>query len=201
MEVPGKIIVLNGTPRSGKSSIAGSIQSAFDGVWMNLGVDNYMRMTPPQIQPGIGLRPGGERPDLEPVVVALYAALYEAIAAHSRAGLNVVVDVGHHDDYSQPRGILAQCARRVVNLPAWFVGVYCSLETIMARRQATGWSVPEDGSVPPPVVRWQTAVHSHGHYDLTVDTDRHSAETCAEIIRNHVESGNPPRAFAELARP
>jgi len=27
----------------------------------------------------------------------LYQAMYEAIVAHSRLGLNVVVDVGHHD--------------------------------------------------------------------------------------------------------
>ena len=44
--VPGKIIVLNGAPRSGKSSIAYVIQKTFDGVWMNLGVDQFMRMTP-----------------------------------------------------------------------------------------------------------------------------------------------------------
>lgn len=57
-------------------------------------------------QPGIGLPPGGERPDLEPLIVTLYRAMYEAIATHSRLGLNVVADVGHHDAYSfsAPRG-------------------------------------------------------------------------------------------------
>ena len=63
---PGQIVVLNGAPRSGKSSIAAAIQATFDGVWMNLGVDVFARhVTPPRCQPGIGLRPGGERPDLE----------------------------------------------------------------------------------------------------------------------------------------
>jgi chloramphenicol 3-O phosphotransferase len=36
-ETPGQIVILNGTPRSGKSSIATMIQDTFDGVWMNLG--------------------------------------------------------------------------------------------------------------------------------------------------------------------
>jgi chloramphenicol 3-O phosphotransferase len=81
----------------GKSSIARAIQNTFDGVWMNLGVDGFKQMTPERFQPAIGFRPGGEGPDLEPVVVILYRALYEAIAAHSRLGVNVVVDVGHHD--------------------------------------------------------------------------------------------------------
>jgi hypothetical protein len=36
----GRIVILNGPPRSGKSSIAAAIQARFDGVWMNLGVDH-----------------------------------------------------------------------------------------------------------------------------------------------------------------
>ena len=103
-QVPGQIIILNGVPRSGKSSIVAVIQETFDGVWMNMGVDRFMHMTPARYQPGIGLRPGGERQDLEPLVPILYAAMYESIAAHSRLGLHVVVDVGHHDAYAIPLG-------------------------------------------------------------------------------------------------
>lgn len=33
---PGQIVILNGAPRSGKSSIATVIQDTFDGLWMNL---------------------------------------------------------------------------------------------------------------------------------------------------------------------
>jgi hypothetical protein len=80
----GQIIILNGTPRSGKSSIVAVIQETFDGVWMNLGVDRFMQMTPARYLPGIGLRPGGERQDMEPLISILYAAMYESIAAHSR---------------------------------------------------------------------------------------------------------------------
>src|SRR5579871_3756988 len=56
---PGQIVILNGAPRSGKSSIAREIQETFEGVWMNLGVDGFKQMTPRRYQPGIGLRPGG----------------------------------------------------------------------------------------------------------------------------------------------
>jgi hypothetical protein len=116
---PGQIIILNGTPRSGKSSIAAAIQTTFEGVWMNLGGDRFKPMTPERYQPRIGLRPGGERPHLEALVVVLYRAMYQAIAAHSRMGLNVVVDVGHHDAYSVPLGILPDCARRLSGLPGY----------------------------------------------------------------------------------
>jgi chloramphenicol 3-O phosphotransferase len=196
----GQIVILNGTPRSGKSSIAGAIQRTFEGAWMNLGVDGFMRMTPERYRPGIGLRPGGERPDLEPLIVILYRAMYEAIAAHSRLGLNVVVDVGHHDAYAAPRGILPDCARRLRGLPVLFVGVRCPIETVMERRRAT-WGVgnADDGSVPPPVRLWQQAVHTPGLYDLEVDTSVLSPEACADAIRQRLKDGPPPAAFQRLA--
>jgi chloramphenicol 3-O phosphotransferase len=167
---PGQIVILNGAPRSGKSSIVAAIQETFDGPWLNLGVDVHMRATPPRYRPGIGLRPGGERPDLEPLVAVLYAALYDSIAAHSRLGLNVVVDVGHHDAYAEPQHILADCARRLRRLPTLFVGVHCPIEIIMERRNQTpvgeGSPLYARGApgepVPAPVQLWQREVHRRG---------------------------------------
>jgi chloramphenicol 3-O phosphotransferase len=197
---PGQIVILNGPPRSGKSSIAAAIQNTFAGVWMNLGVDRYMQMTPERYQPGIGLRPGGERPDLEPVVAILYRAIYEAIATHSRLGLNVVVDVGHHDAYSVPLGILPRCARQLAGLPVLFVGVRCPIEVVLERRRATwGAGNADDGLVPKPVSFWQQAVHVPGIYDMEVDTSLFSPEECAHLIRRHLEDGPPPSAFRRLA--
>ncbi len=197
---PGQIVILNGTPRSGKSSIAAAIQNTYEGVWMNLGVDWFKQMTPDRYQPGIGLRPGGERPDLEPLVMVLYRAMYEAIAAHSRLGPNVVVDVGHHDSYAVPRGILPDCARRLIGLPVLFVGVRCPIEVVMERRRAT-WGVgnTDDGTVPKPVALWQQAVHVPGIYDLEIDTSVLSPEACADVIRRRLEDGPPPSAFQRLA--
>jgi chloramphenicol 3-O phosphotransferase len=197
---PGQIVILNGTPRSGKSSIAAAIQDTFDGPWMNMGVDRFMAMTPARYLPGIGLRPGGERPDLEPIIAILYAAMYESIAAHSRLGLNVVVDVGHHDAYTVPRGILPDCARRLSGLPVLFVGVRCPLEVIMERRRSTGWNAdtPADAPTPPPVLLWQQEVHNPGIYDLEVDTSVLSPEACAAAIRRFLDHGPAPTAFQRL---
>jgi chloramphenicol 3-O phosphotransferase len=197
----GQIVILNGAPRSGKSSIAAAIQETFDGVWMNLGVDGFMRMTPARFMPGMGLRPGGERPDLEPLVATLYRALYESIAAHSRAALNVVVDVGHHDGYAVPRHILPDCASRLSGLPTLFVGVRCPVETIMERRRDTGWKLggAAEDPVPLPVLLWQKEVHIPGIYDLEVDTSVLSPEECASAIGRHLDDGPPPSAFRQLA--
>lgn len=203
----GQIVILNGTPRSGKSSIVKVFQETLDDPWMNLGVDAFKeRIHPQRLSPGIGLRPGGEVPNLEPHIVQFYAAMYESIAAHSRLGLNVVVDVGHHDFYSKPLGILPDCARRLSGLPVLFVGVRCPVEVIMERLQQTGrWNSrwdddPDQKPVPQPLLRWQEAVHRPGIYDLDVDTSQLSPEESAHLILEHIRTGPPPTAFARLAK-
>ena len=195
---PGRIVVLNGAPRAGKSSIAAVIQESFDGPWMKLGVDIARVMTPARYQPGVGLRPGEPAHPIAPLLPAFYAALYESIAAHSRAGLNVVADVGHHD-----AEILADCARRLAGLPALLVGVRCPIEVIMARRTDSPPGRYSTGSVDEPVPeavrRWQHDVHLPGVYDLEVDTSQLSPEQCADVIRRRLEDDAPPTAFRQLA--
>ena len=206
MTPPGRIVVLNGAPRSGKSSIAAAIQASFDGFWINLGVDAWMRMSPERFHPALGLRPGGERPDLEPLVAALYAALYKSAAAHSRLGLNVVLDTGHHDAHSRPLGVLADCARRVAGLPVLFVGIHCPLDVILARRASlpvrgpTRYETAAPGApVPPTVLAWK-AVHDPGIYDLELDTAELDPAACAARIAEALRRGVPrPTAFERLA--
>ena len=197
---PGQIVILNGAPRSGKSSIVAAIQETFDGAWINLGVDLARRMTPPHLQPGIGLRPGEAEHDAAPYVPRLYAALYDSVAAHSRLGLNVAVDVGHYD-----AAILADAARRLDGLPVLFVGVRCPIETIMERRRASEagrYAVSAEGEpVPAPVLRWQREVHHGWAYDLEVDTSLLSPTECATAISERLRGGSAGRAFAELRRP
>jgi chloramphenicol 3-O phosphotransferase len=201
----GQIIILNGAPRSGKSSIARAIQETFAGVWLNLGVDLHIQATPARLRPGVGLRPGGERPDIEAHIPVLYAALYESIAAHGRLGLNVAVDVGHHDAYARPRGILADCARRLAGLPVLFVGVRCPIETIMRRRRASEpglYLTGTEGEPPPgPIELWQAEVHRPGVYDLEVDTSLRTPVQCADAIAERLAApAAGPTAFARLAQ-
>lgn len=203
----GTVIVLNGAPRSGKSSIATAIQQTFDGAWLNLGTDVFAGVVPPGLRPGIGLRPDAEAPAVEEALPALYAALYDSIAAHARHGFNVVVDVGHHDAYSRPLGVLADAARRLAGLAVLFVGVRCPLEVIMQRRDAGErggersyeQSGPH-GEVPEAVRRWQEEVHRDKSYDVEVDTSVLSADECAERIRRRLATlGHAATSFELIA--
>lgn len=199
---PGQIIILNGAPRSGKSSIAGVIQETFDGVWLSLGVDLFMRMTPKKYQPSIGLRPGEQQHPVYRLVPALYAAMFEAVAAMSRAGMNVAVDVGMY----RPE-VASDCARRMKGLPVLFVGVRCPVEEVMRRREATwgrdervtraGEAPNEQDAVPEPVMRWQDQVHAHWSYDVEVDTSAMDPGECAAAVRQRLSEG-PGTAFRSL---
>jgi chloramphenicol 3-O phosphotransferase len=200
----GWVVILNGAPRSGKSSIVRAMQADPARSWMNLGVDVVLSMTPPHIRPGIGLRPGGERPDLEGHVAATFGWMYDAIAGMSRRGLDVIVDVGHHDAYSRPIGTLVGAARRLIGIPALLVGVRCPIEVVMERRD--GGSEPgrrylgsgAGGEIPEPVRRWQTEVHRPGVYDLEVDTSAMTPEVCAQQIEARISEGAEPTALAAL---
>ena len=187
------IVVLNGAPRSGKSSIVTEIQQGFDGVWMNFGVDVSRRMTPESAQPGIGLRPGETDHPATHVAPVLYAALWESVAAHERLGLNVAVDVGLHDTR-----VAADAAARLESLPVLFVGVRCPVDLAIERRRAAGdGQYAADRDV---AERWDRAVHPGWAYDLEVDTSLASPAQCAAALARRLAEGPPPAAFTRLAR-
>ena len=196
----GQIVILNGEPRCGKTSIARALQEDASQPWLNLGVDAAMRWLPERLHPGIGLRPGGERPDLVETVVSLYGALYDAIAAHARRGLNVVVDAGLHESYARPLTIVGDCARQLRGLPVLFVGVRCAPDVIWQRRARTWGQHREsaDPSLLDTVARWPEAVHAFA-YDLEVDTSGSTPADCAARVLSRLADGPPGWAFGQLA--
>jgi chloramphenicol 3-O phosphotransferase len=206
MDRTGWVVILNGAPRSGKSTVAEAIQASFDGIWMHMGVDVFAgQVTPPRLRPGMGLRPGGELPHVEAYIPALYGAFYDSVAAHSRHGLNVVVDIGHHNAYSRPVGTLHDAAMRLNGLPALLVGVRCPVDVIMQRRARVhpgreGYYVTgtENEPLPAPVLRWQVEVHRPGLYDMEIDTSVMTPPQCAAAIKDRL-AGPAPTALAQLA--
>lgn len=138
---------------------------------------------------------------MEDWVPILYAALYESVAAHARLGLNVVMDVNHHDSYSSASSILGDCARRLADLPVLFVGVRCPVEVIWARREATWGQQRElvDEGVRAAVELAERTTHAHGGYDLEVDTSIDTSQRCAELIAARLAEGPPGCGFSRLA--
>lgn len=193
-------MILNGVPRSGKSSIARAMIEADPGRWVNHGVDASMAATPPEFLPGVGLRPGGERPDLEPEVERLYIDLWERVAALAAVGADVVVDVGLHRDYAGNLDPWAIADEALAGREVLVVGVRCPPDAVMARRAAsTGYlTADEAGEVPEPVRRWEAAAHDPGYYDMEVDTTRSPPDESADLILRRLSTGPPGRAITHV---
>ena len=151
--------------------------------------------------PGPGPQKGGDNPELETLVPTLYFAMYDSVVAHSRLGLNVIVEGGLHGAFHP--ALPSDCAKRLAGLPVLFVGVHCPIETIMERRSASppgSYAVgTSDDPVPAPVRLWQEEVHKPGIYDLEVDTSLLSPEECADAIGTRLSEGPPGTAFQRLA--
>lgn len=194
------MVILNGVPRSGKSSIAQALIETEPG-WVNHGVDASMASTPTELLPGVGLRPGGERPDLEAEVERLYTELWDRVAELADAGADVVVDVGLHRDYAGPLDPWAIAAEALAGHEVLVVGVRCPLDAVLERRAAsTGYLTASAGPVPDPIRRWEAAVHDPGTYDMAVDTTRSTPATCAAQILHRLASGPRGRSLAQLAQ-
>jgi chloramphenicol 3-O phosphotransferase len=145
---------------------------------------------PDTLKPGIGLRPGGERPDLEDLIPTLYAGLFDSIAANVRLGFNVVADLGIHDRYSRPLGIWRAYSRCFEGFDRLLVGVHCSLKETLRRRNldpANYIGASPDGSVPEIISVWQDAVHQDVVYDLELWTNLLSPAQCANAIMTKLE--------------
>lgn len=168
----GRIVILNGVPRSGKSSLAEAIQKSVAGRWLIWGADAFNATLPPELLPGIGLRPGGERPDLEAHLPELFERYCTVLLGLAQSGCDVVADLGLHSDYAAPFDSKALLMQRLSGLDVYFIGVDCPAGIILERREADA----QDGlhaigpGVAALVKRWQAAVHGNKRYDLRLDT-------------------------------
>ncbi|MEU4171185.1 AAA family ATPase [Streptomyces sp. NPDC026665] len=175
----GRIIFLNGTSSSGKSSVARELLDVLDdGVFFHLAVDGFNAMRTK--------RTLGEE-ELETALRRTRMGFHRSIAAMAEVGNDVVVD-----HVLSERWRLLDCLSVLPAEDVLFVGVHCPLEELVRREQARG-------DRPPGLAAHQyDLVHRHGDYDLECDTSRLSPRECAERIRDFLPIRPSRTAFARL---
>jgi chloramphenicol 3-O phosphotransferase len=171
-----RVIVLNGTSSSGKSSIATCLQRRLEGTWLTLGIDDLIRAM--SHGPGDTTTAGSLEitPDGSVVVGDAFrsaeSAWYEGLAAIAGAGAGVIIDevfLNGGDSQSRLR-------RALEGLPVLWVGVQCQPAVAEARERQRG-----DRTIG--MARTQAdRVHRGVRYDLVVDTTDTTPDGCAIAI-------------------
>ncbi len=175
----GRIIFLNGTSSSGKSSVARELLDVLDdGVFFHLAVDSFNAMrTKRDLGPA----------ELDTALRRTRMGFHRSIAAMAEVGNDVIVD----HVLSEPWRLL-DCLTVLRPEDVLFVGVHCPLEELTHRERARG-------DRPPGLAAHQySLVHGHGDYDLEVDSSTASPRECAEKIKDFLPHRPDPTAFARL---
>jgi chloramphenicol 3-O phosphotransferase len=188
----GKIIILNGTSSSGKTSIVKALQTALDEPYLDAGLDRFIWMLPKRYL---------ERPLWDDVLGRssqagrmghrLVRGMHRAILALSKAGSNVIAD----HVLVEP-GWLEECIHMFGEMQAYLIGVRCPLEVLEQRERAR-----RDRTLGQAKLQYEV-VHAHTVYDVEVDTSISSPEECAQqIIERLHDSPKALRLLKERIRP
>ncbi|NEC49292.1 AAA family ATPase [Actinospica acidiphila] len=174
----GRIIFLNGTSGSGRSSIARELLRVLDGPWFHMPVDAFHRMrTSREI----------DADRLPEVLHRTWRGYHRAVAGMASAGSDVVVDHVLSEEWRLDDCLELFDPREVV-----LVGVRCSLEETERRER-------ERGDRPAGLAARQYArVHAHGVYDVECDTTTTGPADCARAIAASLPRRPSPTAFERL---
>lgn len=202
MAEQGTIIILNGTSSAGKSSMARALLAHLPAPAVHRGIDYWLQQAPlgflralPAESPAAGEgwvlrfgRAGIVGVELGPEGRRWMAGMYRAAAGLARAGVHVVMD-----DVIFDPGVLRSAVTILTPYRPLFVGVRCVLPVAEAREWARG-------DRPPGLARtFAPLVHTHGCYDLEIDSDAGSPEEWAARIATALAADHPRTAFATLA--
>ncbi|MFG2222664.1 chloramphenicol phosphotransferase CPT family protein [Streptomyces sp. NPDC048644] len=175
----GRIIFLNGTSSSGKSSIARELLHTLDEPYFHLPVDAFHAMrSRREVSPG----------ELPLLLRRTWMGFHRAVAGMAAAGNNVVVD----HVLSEPWRLL-DCLGLFTARDVVLVGVRCPLAELERRER-------ERGDRPAGLAARQfEQVHAHGVYDIECDTATATAVDCARQISAFLPQQPAPTAFERLA--
>ena len=202
MSSRGRVIVLNGTSSSGKSTLVRALQARLDGPWLGVGIDTVVFALPKAYldQPGWArcsatclpspVRRAPFRIETGELGLRLVDGLHRMVASLADAGLSVIVD----HVLLEPAW-LPDLAARLAGHEVLFVGVRCPLDVVVERERAR-----RDRTLGQAAAQFDV-VHRAGGYDLEVDTSAaHVGRGGRSDRASDREAGFPPTPFARAIR-
>lgn len=187
----GLIIFLNGTSSSGKTSISKELIRITNHDFMHISVDSFSEGIIKSYNEMFqnfneSMENNNDKTNeiLSPPVVKLF---YATIKYFAVIGKCVIVDsliVGEEQ--------MKECLESIGDINVIFVGVQCPLEELERRELARG-----DRHIGLAKSQYDH-IHSHGEYDLTVNTFDSSTQECAEEILTFINSNKVGSAFNKI---
>jgi len=154
-----KIIVLNGTSSSGKTTIARELQSKSSEVYLLCSLDVFWNMAPCKIPAGSTNFPN------------LKLALVKSVKALAQTGHNVIVDI-----FFSGQKTYDEFKNELQGLETKIIRIDCPIEELNARELARGDRKP--GLAASQI----DSIHKGVLYDLIIDTSTSSPSKCAQTI-------------------
>jgi chloramphenicol 3-O phosphotransferase len=184
----GRVIVLNGTSSSGKTTLAAQLQADFareGSCWIVIALDEFLGKLPGAwhrigthdgafAEQGVVMEVAGGRIErrLGDVGEQLLTAYHDSVAGAARAGLNVIVDeviLGDED--------LANWQKALAGLDVLWVRVHADPRVLDARERARRDRLAG-------LARAQTeVVHRHVPYGVHVDTGDLDPASASSVVR------------------
>ena len=193
---PGRIILINGTSSSGKTTLVRGLQASLPELWLEMGIDRFAYALPGRVlgQPTWPqlfryVRPDGSSDGpftIETTVLGqrFISGMHATAAALAERGLNVIVD---HVLLEQ--SWLEECALMWSEFRVLFVGVRCPLDVVMKRELER-----TDRTLGQAEAQFDV-IHGWGTYDVEVDTSVLTPGEAVAHIREALES-SPARSRA-----
>ena len=168
----GRIILINGTSSSGKTTLVRKLQGTLPDLWLEMGIDRFAYALPGRVQGQLTwpqlfryVRPDGRSDgpfsiETTPLGNRFISGLHATAAALADVGLNVIVD-----HVILERAWLEECARLWAKLDVLFVGVRCPLEVVLRLELER-----EEARTQGQAEAQFEVVHRWATYDIEVDT-------------------------------
>jgi chloramphenicol 3-O phosphotransferase len=192
MSRTGRVILLNGTSSSGKTTIARAFQRLAPDPWLRLGIDSFWGAVDERwmefgerASEGFRWADRGERGfEIVPGEAGqrLASGMRAAVAAAARAGNDVIAD-----DVMLDRDWLAQWAAGLVGLETLFVAVVVPLDVLEERERLRGDRILGESRAQVDVV------HADLIYDIQLDGTADPQQSATAIA---AALGNAPRPRA-----
>ena len=176
----GKIIFLNGTSSSGKTTVAKELQNMLDEVYLYFSIDNYLNNLPSKFT--------GTYDDFNKVMSEqgsnIIKGFHRMLTAVAKEGNNIILD-----HLLESETIVRDCQKAFKDIDVLIVGLRCSLEE--AERRESERPDRRKGQA-----RSQyEIIHSYGEYDLEIDTTSAPIKDNTEKIKEFISLGKHTNMF------